>query len=40
VLGFQTLANYPVDIHLIYQVTSTSADITALDSSFPSLPPA
>jgi hypothetical protein len=35
VLGFQLSGTTGVDIHLIYQVQSTSADIVALDSSFP-----
>ena len=33
-LGFQVLATYPVDIHLVYEVQSTSTNITALDSGF------
>jgi hypothetical protein len=33
-LGFQVLATYPVDVELDYSVTSTSADITALASTF------
>jgi hypothetical protein len=33
-LGFQVLASYPVDIHLVYEVQSTSTNITALDSGF------
>jgi hypothetical protein len=37
-LGFQLLASYPVDIHLVYEVTSTSADITGLDSTFTPAP--
>jgi hypothetical protein len=35
VLGFQLSASPDVDIHLIYEVQSTSADIVSLDSSFP-----
>jgi hypothetical protein len=37
-LGFQVLATYPVDIHLIYEVQSTSTDIIALDSTFTPAP--
>jgi PEP-CTERM motif len=33
-LDFQLLATYPVDIHLVYKVSSTSANIIGLDSSF------
>lgn len=34
VLGFQVLGNFPTDIHLIYEVQSTAATITSIDSSF------
>jgi hypothetical protein len=33
-LGFQVLANYPTDIHLIYEVQSTSPSVFTLDSTF------
>jgi len=33
-LDFEVLAATPVDIHLVYEVASTSADITSLDSGF------
>jgi PEP-CTERM motif len=33
-LDFQLLASYPVDIHLIYGVTSTSSDIIGLTSTY------
>jgi hypothetical protein len=34
ILGFQLFAIYPVDIHLVYEVQSTSSNIIGLDSSF------
>jgi len=33
-LEFGLLATYPLDINLVYEVSSTSADITQLDSAF------
>jgi hypothetical protein len=39
-LGFQVLASYPVDIHLVYEVTSTTSGIFSVDSTFtPAAPP-
>src|SRR5271170_1648295 len=37
-LDFEITAQYPVDIDLVYEVTSTSADLTQLDSAFNVLP--
>jgi len=34
VLGFTVLATTPVDIELVYKVSSTKTDITAIDSTF------
>jgi len=33
-LGFQVEGSFPLDIHLVYEVQSTAATMTALDSAF------